>query len=127
MKAFSLLAIVILLSACGLTKVTTQHSNGYTFKTFKDTDNSLVTYVKVNDSIAVAFRSQSPPGSPGDDIDINCLLCVIQNINSCAKEVCPGNEGHCSDQIRECANAKCQASGECKITAPKNWGIIRIL
>jgi len=126
MKAFCLLAIVLTFYACTSTKVSTQTASGYTFKTYKDVDNFLITYVRVSDSMAVVFRAQPPAGSPAGGIDVNCLVCIISNISTCKAEVC--SPGNCdSDRIRQCAREKCEVSGQCLVTNPKQWGIIRIL
>jgi len=123
-KALYLIATLLVLSACTYTKVKTHEANGYTFRTFHNRDHSRITYAKVSDSIAVVFKDQPPTGDPGPTKDEwECLLCIITHIRECADKVCPGNEGNCSDAIRDCTNEKCN---NCR-TSPRSWGVIRIL
>ena len=129
MKIFFLLTIVVLLSACGLSKVTTKNINGYTFKSFKNPDHSIVTYVKVSDSMFAVFRSQPPTGDPGPSEDVmKCLLCYISKIGECKNSVCnPEDVGDiCKDKIRDCATEKCRAEGQCPSTSPHAWRFVAI-
>jgi len=126
MKAFYLLGIVAVFTACSSKKIQTHTENGYTFTSFRNEDHSIGTYVNVGDSMAVVFRSKGSGTDPFTGINFKCLVCVVSHITECANQVCPGHTPGCSDQIRECAEQKCRDSHECETIRGTTWAILRI-
>jgi hypothetical protein len=85
-----------------------------------------LTYVELDNSTAVVFRTPPGGGGGGSGIDIRCLTCRISKISECKDEVCPLPSGGCdSDVILKCAREKCQSTGECQTSVGVISGILK--
>ena len=114
MKTYCLLALAVAVSACQQQPCgRSQQIAGRTYTTVAHGDLTL-TYVELDGSTAVVFRSAGGIG----DIDVKCLGCEISKISEC------GGAGD-SDAIRACAKKKCQDAGDCPAVANSSFGILR--
>jgi hypothetical protein len=128
MKPFYFIAIaaVLIISSCNPIKVVSHSQGGYTFKSFKADDNTLVTYVKVSDSVYAIFQSKPPTDPSPSGPEWDCLACYISKIGECSRERCSPDDIRevCQDKIRDCANEKCK-DDECH-NKPHAWRLVSI-
>ena len=85
--------------------------------------------VVVDDELTVLFRADNDDSIGPTKEETECLLCKIQNIRSCADEVCPpikqaDPNASCSDAIGDCALQRC--TDKCTSVGGSGGGIIVI-
>jgi hypothetical protein len=112
------LASTLTLLACQQqAKVQSRQIDGRSYTTMSHGDLTL-TYVELDKSTAVVFRSVAGGGGL-DDLNPKCISCTVSKISECA------GAGD-SAAINACAKKKCQDAGSCPAAGNFSFGVIRL-